>query len=301
MMFLFFRKGFLLLVSIILLFVLYLFETNKDEDIGQADYRRQADKELENLEENHPYRRSVYSDKISLDNIERKLALKAKRKIPLSSFKGKYLVALGDSLIEGIGPKYSRGGFISVLERTMNEQGEIVSFQNYGKLGERTGDLINHLKKTQIRSELKKAQISIIAIGSNDLLEIVRDNFTDLSLEVFQEGRLSFEESFRNILLTVQGANPELDSYVLGLYNPLGRIFGDIAELEEIINSWNKSIEEITEEFIGVSYVPIDDLFDGGENLFAEDQFHPNEEGYRRIAERIIDYLLKEGGSALEQ
>jgi len=35
---------------------------------------------------------------------------------------------------------------------------------------------------------------------------------------------------------------------------------------------------------------------DHDEELFAEDNFHPNDEGYRRIAQRVLDYLTDEEG-----
>lgn len=296
MIFLFFRKSFLLFLSILLLFIIYLLQEHKDQIPLQSYYINHVETEGNNQKQKSTYRRNSFSEKISLDTIERKVGLQIKRKLPLNKFKEKSIIALGDSLIEGIGPTDFRGGFISILEGTINEKDRIASFQNYGKLGERTEDLIQRLKEDPVPSEIKKSDILILAIGSNDLLQIVKDNFTELSMETFLKEQTNFKKKLKSILQRIERLNPNIDIYIVGLYNPLKRLFGEIPELEEILKAWNKSIENMAMDLEGGHFIAIDDLFGEEEGLFAEDQFHPSERGYRKIAERILDYLLKGGG-----
>lgn len=244
----------------------------------------------------HIYQRYAPSDKLTVDAIERKTSLKAKLPVDEKLFYNQSIVALGDSLTEGIGDAFNDGGFVSVLDQTINEGEKIATFINYGKLGERTQGLLKRLEEPKVKQSLRKADIVIMTIGANDIIKVVKDHITNLTFERFLKERVVFEDRLAIILETIHEFNPSIHIYVVGLYNPFEKFFENIPELNQIVSDWNESSKQITKERTWTTFVPIDDIFSNQSSLFSEDHFHPNTRGYVKIAERILDYFKEEGG-----
>src|SRR5690625_2777462 len=62
------------------------------------------------------------------------------------------IVAIGDSLTQGVGDVTNEGGYIGILDKTINHQEKIVSFENFGKAGHRTDQLLKRLDDPEIIS-----------------------------------------------------------------------------------------------------------------------------------------------------
>ena len=108
-------------------------------------------------------------------------------------------------------------------------------------------------------------------------------------LEALGRARRTFESNLDAILGELRSANPTGRIVLLLLYNP----FSD-AELgaagSPMIVDWNASAEKIALSH-GVRTVPTFDLFEGRPERLSRDHFHPNEEGYRLIAQRVKEAL----------
>lgn len=88
--------------------------------------------------------------------------------------------------------------------------------------------------------------------------------------------------------------NDDAAIYLIGFYNPFGRYFQDIEELNTIVKNWNQTGETVTSQFKQTNFIPIADLFnttDGDDDLLADDHFHPNHRGYQLFARRVLDYI----------
>src|SRR5690625_6307463 len=96
---------------------------------------------------------------MALDKDEYQSSLKVQLDLNEVLFQNMNIVTLGDSLTEGIGTAFNQGGFVSVLERTINEEEKIASFTNYGKLGEQTTDLRRRLNKPSVQQAIMQANI----------------------------------------------------------------------------------------------------------------------------------------------
>src|SRR5699024_10234910 len=117
----------------------------------------------------------------------------------------------------------------------------------------------------------------------------LKDNITNLTYQKFKEERVYYEGRLRDIFSEITDLNNDADIYLIGFYNPYDKYFKDIKELALIVNDWNRTGKAITEEFDQVTYVPTKDLFyNPTEELFAEDNFHPNDLGYRKMAKRVL-------------
>ncbi|MGN8647963.1 SGNH/GDSL hydrolase family protein [Gracilibacillus sp. HCP3S3_G5_1] len=207
--------------------------------------------------------------------------------------KDTHIVAIGDSLTQGVGDETNNGGYIGILEERLEEQDINVTFDNYGKRGNRTDHLLKRLNENpEITRSLEKADMVLITIGANDIMQIMKDNFMNLTEEPFIEGREPYGERLTQILAHITSVQPEAEIYLLGFFNPFERYFGDIEALNQILTRWNNESLQATNQFEQVHYIPMQDIYQyESENVFADDNFHPNHRGYELMAERVITYL----------
>ena len=79
---------------------------------------------------------------------------------------------------------------------------------------------------------------------------------------------------------------------LVGFYNPLSIITNEVKPFEKIIQNWNGEIEKIANSNENICFVPIDDLFSSNVDMvYHTDFFHPNANGYNRMAERILETM----------
>jgi len=208
-----------------------------------------------------------------------------------------YVVSIGDSLTEGVGDDKENGGYVGVLEETINQEEQLVTIENFGRRGNRTDQLIKRLEEEEdVIKAVDQADIIFITIGANDIMQVFKDNFTNLNLDQFTSEQIRYEQRLNKIFSTLQEINPDATIYLIGFYNPFREYFPDIEELEYIVDSWNQIGLDVTGQYEHIHYIPIKDLFeDPYTEFFADDNFHPNHIGYKKIAERILNYLTNEG------
>ncbi|SHM64598.1 GDSL-type esterase/lipase family protein [Gracilibacillus kekensis] len=210
--------------------------------------------------------------------------------------KDTHIVAIGDSLTQGVGDETNNQGYVGILEDRLNEQDYDVTFDNFGKRGNRTDHLLKRLKDDpEITESLEEADMVLITIGANDIMQIMKDNFMNLTEEPFMKEREPYGDRLSEIFEYILSVNEETDIYLLGFFNPFEKYFGDIKALEQILTRWSNTSLEVTNQYEQVNYIPMQDIYQNEtENVFAEDHFHPNSKGYELIAERVITYLENE-------
>ncbi|WHY03181.1 SGNH/GDSL hydrolase family protein [Neobacillus sp. DY30] len=206
--------------------------------------------------------------------------------------KEQQIVAIGDSLTEGIGDESEYGGYVGILNHTFEDNNLKITVENYGKKGNRSDQLLKRLEKEDIESAIKESDIVLITIGANDIMNVLKSNFMNVTMDPFQEERVKYAERLRAIFNKINDLNKDTEIYLIGFYNPFERHFAEIKELEMIIDSWNAAGESVSEEYENVRFIPTKDLFSNSNtDLLAEDEFHPNTTGYKLMAQRVLDYL----------
>jgi lysophospholipase L1-like esterase len=202
------------------------------------------------------------------------------------------IVAIGDSLTEGVGDETKSGGYVGILNHTFEDNNLNITVENFGKKGNRTDHLLKRLEKEDVASVIKDADIVLITIGANDIMNVLKSNFMNVTMEPFQEERVKYIERLEAIFTKVNELNPDTQIYLIGFYNPFERHFGEIKELGMIIDSWNEAGKSLAEKYDHVRYIPTKDLFSNTTlDLLAEDEFHPNTNGYKLMAQRVLEYL----------
>ncbi|MFA1821809.1 SGNH/GDSL hydrolase family protein [Virgibacillus oceani] len=207
------------------------------------------------------------------------------------------ILAIGDSLTQGVGDSREQGGYVGLLERSINAEEELVTFENLGVRGNRSDQLLARLEDPEVEEAIGQADIILVTIGANDVMSVLRENITNLQIQDFIHENGLYEERLYEIFSRMEEINPRSNIFLLGFFNPFDKYFQDISELNMIVNEWNETGETVSDDFDSMTFIPIEDLFeDHDEELFAADNFHPNDEGYRRIAQRVLDYLTDEEG-----
>ncbi|OEH56066.1 hypothetical protein AQ616_00680 [Oceanobacillus sp. E9] len=204
------------------------------------------------------------------------------------------IVAVGDSLTQGVGDETEQGGYVGILDRTINSTGYSAEFDNFGKRGNRTDQLLERLRNEQnLIDAIQESDIALVTIGANDIMQVVKENITSLDINDFQVEQVHYEQRLQDIFTEIREINPDSYIYLVGIYNPFKNYFEDIQELDMIVSNWNDTGISITDEYENSTFIPIEDLFNDTNNinLYADDNFHPNYEGYYRIAERVLNYM----------
>ncbi|WP_064091353.1 SGNH/GDSL hydrolase family protein [Rossellomorea aquimaris] len=212
---------------------------------------------------------------------------------PNESFVPKNLniVSIGDSLTQGVGDSTEKGGYVPYIEKQLETLEGIkdAEFHNYGVRGNRTDQLLKRIKKKDVKASIRDSDVVFITIGGNDVMKIFRENLSNLRLDVFEDEKRQYQSRLNEILETIRNENPEAGIVLVGLYNPFNTWFSDVQEVDQIIHDWNRASQEVLNDYDKTLFVEIDDLFiNTGDTLLYDDYFHPNDEGYKMIADRMF-------------
>lgn len=209
------------------------------------------------------------------------------------------IVALGDSLTSGTGDLSGRGYVGQTKEKLQLQLGKpVFVYNNFAIPGFRTYDLLKDWDaKKDIDKALSEADLVLFTIGGNDLFEGGQDLFTNPQTgEGFnpQGAAQRMPEALKRleqIVDRIAKAAPQAKIMYVGLYHP----FLDLDPKREgssVVQLWNTAAFEMANKYPNVTVVPTFDLFEMNLNKYLyTDHFHPNQEGYERIAERIADIL----------
>jgi lysophospholipase L1-like esterase len=203
------------------------------------------------------------------------------------------VVAIGDSLTQGVGDRSKSGGYLAYLEKHLLTHKGISSVMvtNFGKRGLRISQLDEVVEKNE--ETIKQADLIMITIGGNDMMKIVRSHFFDLSYALFEKEQKKFASKLDRLITKIRSLNEEASIVLLGLYNPFGAL-QTIPEIEQVIQLWNDGSKEILNQYENTIFVEVADLFANRDDVLYNDQFHPNNLGYELIAQRVHERLKAE-------
>lgn len=236
----------------------------------------------------------------SISTLESKPVSLTPKEEPTDEFipKSVNLVALGDSLTKGVGDETEQGGYVGRLTEKLEKEKGIkeVQVHNFGIRGHKAVNLQKTLKEQEVIHELKQADMIVLTIGGNDMMNVVRQNIFSLDFEPFREEQLNFEKRLTDIFTMIRGYNSDAPIIFVGLYNPFKFMLPNLTEIDLIIEEWNNASEQIITNDANGVFVPVEDIFSAqmDQKLLYKDEFHPNERGYTLMADRIFQVLTDE-------
>jgi len=167
---------------------------------------------------------------------------------------GTDIVALGDSLVAGYGSSDSQG-FVSILSKSVDQR-----IYNLGVDGDTTTDTLARLNQL----DAYKPKVVILLVGGNDYLQ-----------------RKDMGQAFKNLGTIIQNIQSRGAVVVL-----VG------VRLDQLLGNFDKQYKALVDQY-HVAYVP--DALDGviGNPKLMSDSVHPNDAGYKIVADRIEPVLKK--------
>lgn len=206
------------------------------------------------------------------------------------------IIAIGDSLAKGTGDNTGNGFVKRTVEGLATEDQKAVLLGNLGINGLTTTGLQMKLEEEGVQYSIRQANTILVSIGGNDLFRGIPEETPaeqeELSSDVLITAIPEVSKRLEGLLQQIAEINPEARIYYLGLYNP----FGDVPEMltpgNVAVTAWNNAAMDIINRQSNMMLVPTFDLFHNHlEKYLSSDHFHPNGEGYQRIAERMIQAI----------
>ena len=219
-------------------------------------------------------------------------------KLPGAAAEGYLITALGDSLTKGAGDETGQG-YVKLAMELLRQQTDrpVRLVNNLAVNGMRADQLAERLKTDRgYRLAVSQANVVLLTIGGNDLFGFAQTGERAggaSSIDPEQAGALMGEglERLDAVLGEIAAINPEAMLVYVGLYNP----FYDVPELRDgslQVQRWNDAAHARLHKLPNAVLVPTEDLFrESILRYLASDHYHPNQEGYRRIAERVVQAL----------
>ena len=199
------------------------------------------------------------------------------------------ILVIGDSLARGAGDETGRGFALDVLQSWRKRGPAVVT--NLGVGGSESPEVRELAESPTVRARAAEADLILLSVGGNDLSHAA-SAFGDRSAtnlaDAVSDARGRYVENLRAILRALREANPKAPILVVGLYDPFSGEAGPGRLGSSVILQWNNLAAETALGFPGVTVIPTFDIFQGRSDRLAADKYHPNREGYRMIAERMI-------------
>jgi len=205
------------------------------------------------------------------------------------------IAALGDSLTVGTGDSTGQGYVRRAAEAMDRQYGKSVRIVgNLAVGGMRADQLLAQLGNTGYIHAISQADIVMLTIGGNDLFQMASAGGSmvqggDISPEELALELPIGQERLREVLAEIRKLNGNARIVYVGLYNP----FYDLPSLREtaseVVRKWNDFAHALAVADGNMTVVPTYDLFEFSiASHLSADHFHPNDTGYARIAERIV-------------
>lgn len=208
------------------------------------------------------------------------------------------IAALGDSLTVGTGDETGNGYVKPAAEGLAKSMGKPVRVINNLAIGGLRGDqLLMYLDDKGYVNAIVQADIVMLTIGGNDLFQFATGGGSlaqggVISPEQLERELPAAERRLRDVLARIRKLNANARIVYIGLYNPFYDLPNLRVQTSDIVQRWNAFAHGLAAADGNATVVPTYDLFESNIGKYlSSDHFHPNEAGYARLAERIVQAL----------
>lgn len=173
------------------------------------------------------------------------------------------LVAVGDSLTQGVGASQTAGGFVPLVARFISHTAAVrVNTVNAGEAGDTTLRVMTRINgNPQLQRQLRQADIITVTAGGNDALSAVsaarKELFQPNVEHLIAPAAATYAEHLQALLKRIRQLNRTAPVFVLGIYNPFYVELATNRGLNSGVTAWNHTIRRVTRQQQNMYYVNI--------------------------------------------
>lgn len=202
-----------------------------------------------------------------------------------------YHLVLGDSVAKGYGS--SQGGYAEMASAELEKQtGKKVVVDNAAVNGLTTDYLLRMLQTEDIQAKLKKADLITISIGGNNLLRLNPNDGVLKNLQALEREKDIYKKDLQEILNLIRKQNPSALIVLAELYNPLELDDSVSSYANMFLEGWNKAVRSSAKTHAPAVVLPMQKLLPSKETDLFFDKIHPNDKGYKIIADSFAQKVL---------
>lgn len=216
------------------------------------------------------------------------------------------IVAIGDSLTEGIGDSKSvGGGYVTRLQRRVQKKYKVkTESHNYGVSGDTSSQIMARIHSDKkMHQDLPKADIITVTVGGNDFMHLLQRKGLDLTEGDIADEQVKFDKRLTTLLTDIRGYNKTAPIYLIGIYNPFSIYLANVKNAKIAFVNWNRGSAKVASKFNDTHFVDINNLYQSksinkkiektGVNpyLYTKDHFHPNGTGYDMMTDKVFDQV----------
>ena len=226
------------------------------------------------------------------------------------------LVAVGDSLTQGVGDGMNQGGYVGIIKSELTtKQAVKASTQNYGIAGETSTQIDQRVRTNKdLQQALKDADVITMSVGGNDLMAVLRQQMLNLNEADIKRAQTAYTTHLATLLQDVRQYNDQAPIFVFGIYNPFYLYFPKMTKMQAAVENWNTASAKVIKQQKNSYLIDICDQLSKGEKLttqkksktasdssneknqliFTEDNFHPNHSGYQVMADDLYQVMMQQ-------
>jgi len=213
------------------------------------------------------------------------------------------IVAVGDSLTQGVGDSKSvGGGYVTRLTKRVQNKYKIkTESHNYGVSGDTSQQIMARIKSDKkMHQDLPKADIITVTVGGNDFMHLLQRKGLDLTAGDIADEQVQFDKRLKQLLTDIRAYNDDAPIYLIGIYNPFSIYLSNVKNAKTAFINWNNASAKVASTFNDTYFVDINNLYQPkgitkkikktGSNpyLYTKDHFHPNGTGYDMMTDKVF-------------
>lgn len=231
--------------------------------------------------------------------------IKPKKKV-IPKKKAISIVAIGDSLTQGVGDSKSvGGGYVTRLTQKVQRKYKVkTESHNYGVSGDTSQQIMARIESDKnMHQDLPKADIITVTVGGNDFMHLLQRKGLDLTEGNIADEQVKFDKRLNKLLTDIRSYNKTAPIYLVGIYNPFSIYLSNVKNAKVAFVNWNKGSAKVVSNFNDIHFVDINNLYQtksinakvkkDGVNpyLYKKDHFHPNGTGYDMMTDKIFEQV----------
>lgn len=188
------------------------------------------------------------------------------------------LVALGDSLTQGVGDQKKNGGYVGIIKSQIEQKYNTnIHTNNYGVAGDRSDQILKRLDSDQkFQSRLKSADVIVMTVGGNDLMQSLQKNIFIDNQSEFTSKMGTASQKYANkldqLFKTVRQYNHHAPIFLFSVYNPFYVYFANMDTISKSVTTWNSDTSNELAKYGPAYFVNINNLMSHGQYTTKQSQ-----------------------------